>query len=144
MSVGGKKLLDDTIINNAEEPLDNIILNNKDKLLDNQPLNNKEESLDNQTPILEIDKQLFDKINQLDNINKVFENPNTNFIIYNNKDNKIKDGGFKPLNKKKYNFKIKNRTKNRRKNKTKNRIKNKSKNTTKNRRKNRTKHRSKS
>ena len=131
MSVGGKKLLDDTIINNAEEPLDNIILNNKDKLLDNQ------------TPILEIDRQLFDKINQLDNINKVFENPNTNFIIY-NKDNKIKDGGFKPLNKKKYNFKIKNRTKNRRKNTTKNRRKNKSKNTTKNRRKNRTKNRSKS
>ena len=72
MSLGGKKLLDDTIMYNAEEPLDNTILNNKEKLLDNQTLNKKEESSDNQTPTLEIDKQLFDKINQLDNINKVF------------------------------------------------------------------------
>ena len=144
MSLGGKKLLDDTIIGNAEEPLDNTILNNKEKLLDNQTLNKKEESSDNQTPTLEIDKQLFDKINQLDNINKVFENPNTNFIIYNNKDNKIKGGGFRSLNKKRINFNIKNKTKNRRKNRTKNRRKNRSKNRTKNRRKNITKNRSKS
>ena len=143
MSLGGKKLLDDTIIGNAEEPLDNTILNNKEKLLDNQTLNKKEESSDNQTPTLEIDKQLFDKINQLNNINKVFENPNTNFIIYNNKDNKIKGGGFRSLNKKRINFNIKNKTKNRRKNRTKNRRKNRSKNRTKNRRKNITKNRTK-
>ena len=124
--------------------MDNTILNNKEKLLDNQTLNKKEESSDNQTPTLEIDKQLFDKINQLDNINKVFENPNTNFIIYNNKDNKIKGGGFRSLNKKRINFNIKNKTKNRRKNRTKNRRKNRSKNRTKNRRKNITKNRSKS
>jgi len=128
MSVGGEKLLDNTILNKSTELLDNTILNKSTKLLDNQPL------------ILEIDKQLFDKFNQLNNIKKVFENPKINFIIYNKK---IKGGSFIPLNKKKFNFKIKNRTKNRRKNKTKNKRKNKRKNSFKNKRKNRTKHRSK-